>query len=385
MRRLAVGLALCLALACDHSDAFVPVVPTVGPASTANDQQLTFNADQDYWPAWTQDGAGILYSFVAPGSTAHHRCLGLLPAAGGTRLWELCNNQATNQDTATSYSAYALRSDGKLLYAEVAAPLFTALLPPRGQLTPSRHTLWIADTATPYQRAALLQLPVTVSGSFINWLSDLAWTGPNSFVALGQEFGITAPPAPPCNFSQDSNFVISSVVVRGTISGNNATLQLVDGTVGATGYSLAESGATIAFTLKRDRHVYKVPSTGGTPVTVATISPSPSSLPLGISCKLSVCLIASGSAATAFDGGGVNCPGVAIGQQELRRISLAGAVDQASTIAFTNGSGSNIIMTPQISPVTGDVVVGVGGNLGHLQTIRVPSNANLHLLKGLVP
>ncbi|MES1259695.1 MAG: hypothetical protein ABUL71_03805 [Gemmatimonadota bacterium] len=385
MRRLALGLALCLALACDHSDTFVGVVPTVGPATTANDLTLTFNTEQDYWPAWTQDGAGILYSFVLPGSTAHHRCLGLLPAAGGTRIWELCNNRASNNDSATSYAAYALRSDGMLLYSEVVAPLFAGLSPPRGQLTPSRHTLWLADTATPYQRTALLQLPVNLNGTNVNWLSDLAWTGPTTFVALGQEFGVTAPSTPPCNVSQDSNFVMTSVVVRGTISGNSATLQPVDGTLGATSFSLAENSATVAFTVKRDRRLYKVPFTGGSPVVVATISPFASSLQLGVSCKHSTCLVASGVAASAFDGGGTPCPGVANGQQELRSVSLAGPVDQVSTVAFTNGLGFNIIVTPQISPVTGDVVVGVGGNLGHLQTIRAPSNANLHLLKGLVP
>ena len=61
-----------LLLACTHSDSFItPPAQTLGPISAGADVQLTFNVDQDYWPAWTQDGRGILYSFVNPENTAH--------------------------------------------------------------------------------------------------------------------------------------------------------------------------------------------------------------------------------------------------------------------------------------------------------------------------
>lgn len=73
-------------LGCVHSDSFVVDPPVVGSSGITADVQLTFNAEQAYWPVWTHVGRGILYSFVVPGTTAGLRCLGLLPAAGGTRM-----------------------------------------------------------------------------------------------------------------------------------------------------------------------------------------------------------------------------------------------------------------------------------------------------------
>src|ERR1019366_10062732 len=83
-----------LLLACTHSDAWVtPPIVALPPFGTGADVQLTYNVDQNYWPTWTQDGRGILYAFVNLENTAH-RCLGLLPATGGSRIWELCDNRA---------------------------------------------------------------------------------------------------------------------------------------------------------------------------------------------------------------------------------------------------------------------------------------------------
>ena len=237
------GLAVVLVLlGCGHSDAFTPVLPTVGPFSTGDDVRLTFNGDQDYWPTWTGDGRGILYAFVnpaAPGIPAgRHRCLGILPAAGGTRIWQWCDDRATEADSTTSFTAYALGTDGRLLYVEAVAPANSASFP-------RQVTLWLADTAAPLNRTALLTVPAALAG--VTWLADLAWTGPNSFIALGQVFA-SFPHCSTC-FSSDSLFADSSqigglraasgIVVIGTITGGQATLQAVSGTEGAAGYSLA--------------------------------------------------------------------------------------------------------------------------------------------------
>src|SRR5579862_9420510 len=114
--RTAIAASVML-LACTHSDAFITPGQAVGPFTSGADVQLTLNPDQDYWPTWTADGRGILYSFVDPGSTFLHRCMGLLPAAGGSRLWQWCDNRATQLDSSSSFTAYALSSSGALLYA----------------------------------------------------------------------------------------------------------------------------------------------------------------------------------------------------------------------------------------------------------------------------
>ena len=50
----------------DTATPLFPPIPAVGPFNTGTDVRLTLNPDQDYWPAWTDDGRGILYAFVNP-------------------------------------------------------------------------------------------------------------------------------------------------------------------------------------------------------------------------------------------------------------------------------------------------------------------------------
>jgi hypothetical protein len=357
--RLTAALVL---VACDHTDPFVMPPSNVGPSSTGSDVQLTFNVDQDYWPMWTADGRGILYSFVVPRSMADHRCLGLLPAAGGTRIWELCDNRAVRDDSVSSYTAYALDSSGRLLLVEAMSSTgFVADFPfhIRVQLT---------DTATPSVRSTLLTLPFTAGDVQVTWLSDMAWTGPGSVIALGQQFGEITPPgrcisAYPC---KDSTFNQNGVVVTGAISGGAVTFQPVLGTDGATGYSLAENGATVAF-ITTGKQLYRVPAAGGDPVVVATVSTAPGTTLLGVTCRGSTCLVA------------VTAAGLTLTAQ-LVSVSL----ESGSTQVLKTATGT-VFATPQLSPVSGDVVMQIGGALGHVSTVRFTGNADLHLLPGFLP
>lgn len=359
---------LVLLLACGHSEPFESSAPTVGPFGTGTDVQLTFNGEQDYWPAWTQDGAGILYAFVPTGSTAHHRCVGLLPAAGGTNIWELCDNRAVNTDSANAYSAFALANDGRLLYAEVQAPIFSGTVPPRGSLFPSRVTLWLADTSAPFKRTALLKLP-GLSG-----LSELTWTGPNTFLMLQQDLTVFNPIQPPCDFAQDTVWSGAGTVVLGTLTGNQASFQPISGTDGATGYALAENGASIVFIKRGDTRLFRVPAAGGTATTVQTGAASNAVL-VGVSCKGSGCLVATSPVIPG-------CTTTPVGQKELRYVPLVAGTPQA---VYTSGANGQLIVTPQISPASNAVVIGLGGNLGHLMTLVRPTNANLRLLSGIIP
>jgi hypothetical protein len=366
---------MLLLLGCTHTDSFVNSPPVVGPHSAGNDVQLTFNIEQDYWPTWTQDGHGILYSFVAPCSKARHRCIGLLPAAGGTRNWELCDNRATQGDSVSSYTAYALASDGRLLYATAVSDSGI------GGHAPSTNTLWLADTAAPFQRTAMLSLPTILSGVSYSWISDLAWTGPTSFIALMQDFSISEEPQPPCEFVQDSIFMRVGAVVAGTIAAGHAELQLVNGTTGATGYSLAENGTSVVFTTWNDQHLFKTPITGGPVTTLSPALGGPGAQILGVSCKGSTCLVASDAVTLINVPGGApaRCAVVNSGAKDLYAVAIGtGSSERVATAA-------GIIVLPKISPESGDAVIQVGGSFGHLQTIRTPSNAELHLLRAALP
>ena len=388
-RSIRTAAALVL-LGCGHSDAFVAAASAVGPFNTGTDIRLTVNAEQDYWPAWTGDGRGILYSFVNPVAAgiaaSRHRCMGILPAAGGTRVWQLCDDRATQTDTVSSFTAYALAPDGRLLYVEaVASAQFPSI--------PSQITLWLADTAKPFERTALLTLPVT-AGSLVTWLAEIRWTGPNSCMALGQALG-TFPACGSC-FAADSLFAdstfaggvaaASGTVVIGAIAGTHATVQAVSGTAGAVEYSLAENGASIVFIHRDDTRLYKVPATGGTAAVVATVTAQGSQL-LGVSCKGSTCVVANDPVTPSFGGnsGGPIFASVRSGPRELHSVSLSdGTVGTIRT--FGPSAAVPIIASPQISPTTGDVVVQIGGVWGHLQTNTAGGGpSDLHLYPSIVP
>ena len=405
--------ATLLALLACHSDAFSYAPATVGGVNAGPDVQLTFNTDQDYWPMWTQDGRGILYAFVDAEATKapQHRCLGLLPPTGGTRIWELCDNRAVRRDSLSSYSAYALRADGKLLVAESTSPTGFA---------ESQHvTLWLADTASPYVRTTLLTLPVVLGTTTVTWLSDMAWTGPNAFVALAQQWGSVAhcisevdtllrPPllVHRCGPRRDTLFAdTGGVVLTGTITGRQATLQAVLGTEHATSFSYAEGGASIVFTKRNDLRLFKVPSAGGVPMATTAVGgpaprpPLPAGELLGVACRGTSCIVARcgvvirGSSdddagdAYYFDRPPLG-PLTRPGPMDLHRFSL---IDGSQQILRSNAF-NEVFATPQISPVSGDVVVQVRGGWGHLRTFAtagagylfdLDGNSVLHLYPGM--
>jgi hypothetical protein len=364
---------MLLLLACGHSDAFLTPNPPLGPLTSGADEQLTFNTEQDYWPAWTEDGAGILYAFVRPGAVPQHRCVGLLPAGGGSRIWQLCDDRATQRDSTNGFIAYALGADGRLLYVEAVAQSGVQ------GTAPAETTLWLTDSAAPFHRRALLTIPGFAGTTPVSWLADIAWTGPNTFIALAQDFTVFGH----CkNCIIDDSLFFGEAVVRGTIGAAGATLEAVTGTTGATSYSLAENGASIVFTRRDDLNLYKVASGGGAESVVATLSQQL----LGVSCEESTCVVADDpvtlSAATLGDPP-VIFGSIGLGPRELSSVSLSSGTVQ-SMIVLGSSAAIPIVATPRISPVTGDVVAQVGGGFGHLQTFSV-SGSDLHLYQHLVP
>jgi hypothetical protein len=376
-----------LGAGCGHSDSYVVAPHVLGPAGTGSVVRLTFNVERDYWPAWTEDGRGILYSFIEPGSSVRHRCIGLLPAAGGTRAWQFCDNRAIRADSMNSFAAYALDTLGRLLAVEAVSGT-TGF-----DEVPARTTLWLADTSTPYVRRTLLSLPIQFDTLRVSWISDLAWTSPTGFLALGQQF-FTAPNcALPCHSTTEDTLFADhgGVVMTGTIGSGAATLNVVAGTEGATAYSLAEGGSRIVFTVAHDLRLFQVPIGGGAPTPMPdppahdTLANQVGEL-VGVSCRESSCIVArdgiliTGSYwqqiplvgwqySTAFASAG--------GPYRLNRVSLQTGEDDSVA-----GSPS-VFATPRISPVNGDVVVHVGGDWGHLQSFG--SGGDLYLYHGLVP
>jgi hypothetical protein len=368
--------------ACSHSSEFTVDDGRSGPVVSGPPARLTLNTDQDYWPVRTEDGTGILYAFVD--STQHdhvrygHRCIGLIPPTGGARSWQWCDNQAVQTDSLNSFPAFALGSDGRLLYLEATAP---------AQFLPSLPTavkLWLADTLHPFRRRALAALPVVVDGHTISWMADLAWTGPTEFVALGQQFvpasHCIGPPATIKCPTQDSVF-FGEIVIRGSISPSGLTLRAILGTSGATAYSLARNATSVIFTRRSAHALFEAPLNGGTPTPVASIDAPDGIELLGVTCDRSVCVVALGPVtlwAPDVPGPGVGIATINAGESELRRVDLA----NGETVALTSRS-AGLFSNPVIMSVSGDVVVQFGRMMGHLQTFS-SSTSDLYLYRSLV-
>ena len=231
----------------------------------------------------------------------------------------------------------------------------------------------------------MLTLPITINGTSIGWLSDITWGGPSTFVALAQDVSIQFNCPRGCN-PEDTIFVASGgLVVRGTIKSGGATLEGIAGTSGATGYSLAENAATIVFTRLHDMRLYKVAALGGATSLLATIAGSGPNAAiyelLGVSCKGTQCVVAADPVWLFDTPADVAPPNVARGVQAGSRLLFSVSTVDGSTQPLR--STDDLVATPVISPASGDVVVQIGGVLGHLQAVGL-NTARLHLFPGLV-
>jgi hypothetical protein len=364
-------LLLAATLSCEHSQPFTePTFPPLGPFSTAADAQLTFNPDADYWPTFSEDGRSLLYQY-STGRPDGSRCLGLLPPAGGTWIWTFCDPRTLPVDSTRSYSAFALGDDGRLLYMEATS----RLLGPE----PFVETLWLADTAHPLARRALLTLPLAVHDSVVDWLTDAVWTGPATFVALANHLVAAAKAA------LDTVFV-GQFVVHGTISMNGAALTAIVGTEGADGYSLASGGSTVVFWRLNSGTIWQAPVGGGPPDSVATVPINGIAAAIhGISCQGSTCVVATDQEELIDD---QLVPGFFIGLlAENGVLYQVGLADHSVVVREgarqTNPDDGRGWFTPRIVPGSGDVVLQVGGSPG-MQVLSQQPGADLHRFAAIV-
>ncbi|MEO5798125.1 MAG: hypothetical protein ABIZ70_14695 [Gemmatimonadales bacterium] len=331
-------LVLAFLAACAHTEP--PTIADVdqqGPFSTAVRARITFNSDADLTPSWTPDGKGIFYTFGDKSRADHDRCLAMLPAEGGTRIWTLCDNRPGHADSAEMIASPALSSDGQLLYL-VGASRLTDLLP-------QRVTLFLADTASPLNRRALLTLPSDVGGGLRpNWLTDINWTGPGEFIAMGGNLTVV----PGCTGCALTDTVVQPLgVVRGTISGASATMELISGTEGVSSYSLADNGANIV--IARGLTLIKMPRAGGVETVLSTLAPGVDKRIDDVSCRGAACVIGTYEFVIPPP------PGSAKGIYSLLRVSTAGGAP--TTLESTDVGPWSAV---RASPTNSDVVLRIG-------------------------
>jgi hypothetical protein len=365
-------LALLAAFGCGHSEGFLTSSSGQStPFAGGSDIRLTYNGDQDYWPAWTEDSAGVLYAFVPVGRADHDRCVGLIAPTGGTRSWELCDNQPGHADSTDSFTAFALGTDGRLLYQEVTAKI--------GAEVPTTRALWLADSARPFTRRKLLVLPIFLGGTSVDWLADLTWTGPADFIGLAQEL-VPVPHCPPHVCATDDSAFVGKFLVRGHIDAAGATLVPVSGTEGANSYALAEDGHSLVFSQRGGNQLYGVAATGGTSVLLGSVGNQNSIT--GIACRGAICVVTTNLLTVLPNQPGV-FPSVDTPAGALYRFNISTG---AATIRRSNAAAGNGAMysSPLIAPNGTDVIVQSGGIAGHLQT-ATSALGDLYLYKGILP
>lgn len=334
---------LLLAAACGHTEPFTTApTSTDGPFADAAPARLTYNGFTDSAASLTADGQGLLYLYT--GLANGDRCIGLVPPRGGSRRWELCDTRFEAADSGKSFSAPALASDGRLLYLSALAR--------RGRDGPDHTTLWLADSALPYQRRALIAFPINIGGQAISWLTDAQWTGADGFIARAGLLNVGRL----CRDCSLDTTITPAGIVRGTISTSGAALAFVVGAEGAAVHALAENGGSIVF-MRSFTEILRVAATGGTPTLVGVLPTS--ARVTGISCQGSDCVLTQLGGAVAGGAEGTR----------VYRIRLAtNAIDLLTTVA---GRWAG----PVLLPTGGDVV---------MQASTVPTR-DLYLFKGLLP
>ncbi|MEO5826704.1 MAG: hypothetical protein ABIR59_12510 [Gemmatimonadales bacterium] len=346
-RLAAAVIGAALSAGCTHSDppSFVAPPPD-GTFNATSPVRLTYNPAMDTDGSFSEDGKFIVYTYSVAGRRDRDRCLGIIPAGGGTRLFERCETRLAYNDSSDTYTSGALAADGRLLYLRVTSRIATQV--------PAGPGLYLAPSPdAPGQ--LLLTLPLAVGGQTATWLSDIRWTGTGSFTALAQQITVV-PRCPGCSLRD--TVLVPLFVAAGTISGSAAALQPISGTDGAIAYAVSSNGTQILFT-RGATTLELVSASGGASSTVATI---PVGQITGLGCARDVCVVSA-----RLDE--FNPFGVPITSWGLFSVPFSGG-----PLIQRARSESAVWTRPRVSPSSTDILVQA----------ELGSTRDLYLFRGLL-
>lgn len=248
MRRTGRAVVLVVALVgCTHSEPFTSHrYPPGGPYDAGTPRRLTFDLGVDATPAWVPDESGVLYSFERLDRPDHDRCLGQLPATGGTRTLSICNISAPGDDSTDVLISPALSLGGRLAYFRSAATLF----PQR----PTSVAILVGTLAAPAAGPVLQDLPRSFTAGYAETVEQIRWLSDTDFVYLPVSLPALFEPTRPL------------AIVRVRLRGDSAAYEVLANT--DTASSVAAVGAdTMYYTVRGDTRVFeRVLSTGVTTV-----------------------------------------------------------------------------------------------------------------------
>ena len=179
LRRLLLCTAIVIG-ACSHEQPFeTPDTGTNRPFLPGTPTRLTYNAGGDYRPAWTTDGSSFLYSWQYLGQVELDRCLGQIPATGGSSTRTICNPNPAAVDSADLFDAPSPSDDGQLLYVRSSGQ--------PGAVAPSVNGVYLGTLADPLTATRVLPLPYGVPGGRTHGtISTARWLSHTRLMYVGQ-------------------------------------------------------------------------------------------------------------------------------------------------------------------------------------------------------
>jgi len=246
LARLALVLLLVV-FACDHPTPPEPVdYSPNGPFSNTIPRQLTFSTGPNLSPAWLPDGSGIIYVFERVDQPDGDRCLGILPAAGGTLRAEICNTSVAGADSTDAYGAPAVSTGGRLFFSRATA--LTRLQ----NAAPSYQDVAVAPFASPAAAQPVRTVPYTVNGHQHYGVTQVRWLGDTAVVYVAQNVAYLTG----CFGCNIDTLQTGIELARMDLKGAPGTVTTVPGTDSASSVALG-AGDTIYYTLANDSRVLR--------------------------------------------------------------------------------------------------------------------------------
>lgn len=240
-------LLLLAAAGCAHSDSYpIGTDPSDGPFNLSPPVQVTFNFGQDLQPTWLPDQSGVIYSFELAGLAPLDRCLGVLPAAGGTRRAEKCYPGDLTTDTTDALQSPAPGPGGLVAWVETHGAA--------GHTAPDRSAIRLGRLPVSDSGRIIRPLPYLAGSGLLHaTATHLAWLSPDTLVYLGRDVLYTAA----CSNCKLDTLLTGGDIVLLDVSDAVPTPILVTGTNGANSVAVGTDGRTVYYTFPESSQVYR--------------------------------------------------------------------------------------------------------------------------------
>lgn len=269
------GLLWCAAVVtagCSHEQPFeTPDTGSDRPFLPGTPVRLTYNPGGDYRPAWLADGSAFLYSWQQLGVPDLDRCLGEIPATGGSRTLTVCNPNPAAADSADLFDWPSASPAGRLLYVRGSSR--------PGAPAPDQAGVFLGTLADPLAATQALHLPYTIPGGRTHGtISTARWLSETRVMYVGQSVVYSRE----CNGCPLDTLVTGLEVVEMDLNGPQPSLAVVPTTYGASSAALNTGRDTLYYTVNGDSKVYRLA------LTTAQLSVVHDFGPLGIARDVTV-------------------------------------------------------------------------------------------------